>query len=52
MELELVKSKRQRSGYNKELSINNKSLVKVEYGFINKKIKKSSNTRLIDPRYL
>ena len=38
MELELVKGKRQRSSYNKELSIGNKALVKVEYGFINKTI--------------
>ena len=36
MELELVKGKRRRSSYNKELSIDNKALVKVEYGFINK----------------
>jgi hypothetical protein len=33
--LELAKGKRRRSGYNKELSIDNKALVKVEYGFIN-----------------
>jgi len=36
VELELVKGKRRRSSYNKELSIDNKALVKVEYGFINK----------------
>ena len=36
MELELVKGKRRKSNYNKKLSIDNKALVKVEYGFINK----------------
>ena len=37
-----AKVKRQRSGYKKELSIGNKALAKVEYGFINKTIESIS----------